>query len=193
MRSEPGYRPPLSARERVLWAFEVFVLLALMWLALNGMERWLAGALVALFGAGLAAWLAVNRPRPVVLGQIAPFLGFFLVGSLRGGVDVAWRALHPRLPIEPQFRRFALDLPQGQPRTLMVSILSLMPGTLSAELEDDGATLVVHALTASALTSVSTLHERVRALFGVAEAAAQPAGLDPANGTTRQGERGGSS
>jgi multicomponent Na+:H+ antiporter subunit E len=53
------------------------------------------------------------------------------------GLDVAWRALHPALPIEPQFQRFRLHLPEGQPRTLMVSVLSLMPGTLSAELEDD--------------------------------------------------------
>jgi multicomponent Na+:H+ antiporter subunit E len=190
MRSEPGYRPPLTARERALWACEVFVLLALMWLALNGTERWLVGTLVALAGAGLAAWLAVNRPRPLTLRQIVPFLGFFLVGSLRGGIDVAWRALHPRLPIEPQFRRFALDLPQGQPRTFMVSILSLMPGTLSVELEDDGATLVVHALTASALTSVTTLHVRVRELFGVVEGAAEPTLGGPPSGPAGDGERG---
>ena len=193
MRSEPGYRPPLTPRERALWAYEVFVVLALMWLALNGTERWVAGTLVGLAGSGMAAWLAVNRPRPLVVSQILPFLGFFLVGSLRGGLDVAWRALDPRLPIDPQFRRFALDLPQGQPRTLMVSILSLMPGTLSAELEDDGATLVVHALTASALTSVTTLHTRIRALFGVVEGEAEPAAIDPALGVTGDDERGPSS
>lgn len=168
MRSEPGYRPPLTARERLLWAYEVFILLALMWLALNGTQRWFAGILVSLAGAAMAGWLAVNRPYPLDARQVVPFLAFFLIGSLRGGIDVAWRALHPRLPIEPQFRRFPLDLPQGQPRTVMVSVLSLMPGTLSAELEDDGTTLVVHALTDSALTSVTTLETRIQALFGVA-------------------------
>lgn len=189
MRSEPGYRPPLTARERALWAYEVFVVLALMWLALNGTERWFVGTLVALAGAGMAAWLAVNRPRPLVARQIVPFLGFFLLGSLRGGIDVAWRALQPRLPIEPQFRRFTLELPQGQPRTLMVSILSLMPGTLSAELEDDGTTLVVHALTDSALTSVTTLHARIRALFGVGEGVAAPTSGDPPGDGTGDDER----
>jgi len=190
MRSEPGYRAPLTARERALWAYEMFVLLALMWLALNGTDRWLVGTLVALAGAGLAAWLAVNRPRPMAPLRVVPFVGFFLVGSLRGGIDVAWRALHPSLPIEPQFRRFALDLPHGQPRTLMVSVLSLMPGTLSAELEDDGTTLVVHALTASAMASVTTLHVQVRRLFGVAEGAAEPTPIASANGATGDGERG---
>jgi len=162
----------LTARERLLWAYEVFVLLALMWLALNGTERWYAGVLVSLAGAAMAAWLAVNRPYPLVARQVVVFIGFFLLGSLRGGIDVAWRALHPRLPIDPQFRRFPLDLPQGQPRTVMVSVLSLMPGTLSAELEDDGTTLVVHALTDSALTSVTTLEARIQALFGVAASGA---------------------
>lgn len=166
MRSESGDRPPLTARERLLWAYEVFVLLALMWIALNGTQRWLAGVLVSCTGAAMAGWLAVNRPYPLAARQVLPFLGFFLLGSLRGGIDVAWRALHPRLPIEPQFRRFPLDLPQGQPRTVMVSVLSLMPGTLSAELEDDGTTLVVHALTDSAMASVAALEARIQALFG---------------------------
>lgn len=188
MRSEPGSRPKLTVRERMLWAYEVFVVLAVMWLALNGTDRSVAGALVATAGALLAAWLAVNRPRPVVPWQVVPFVASFLVGSVRGGLDVAWRALHPRLPIDPQFRRFELDLPQGQPRTLMVSILSLMPGTLSVELEDDGRSLVVHALTASALDSVTTLHRRVRALFGVADGGAGPPsqGADAAVHAERQ-------
>jgi hypothetical protein len=49
----------------------------------------------------------------------------------------------------------------------MVSGLSLMPGTLSAELEEDATSLVVHALTGSAMASVATLQARIRWLFGL--------------------------
>ena len=150
-----------------MWAQQVFVALVLMWFALSGLEAWLAGLLAALAGAGLSAALATTTPRPLAPWRVLPFAAFFLLESLRGGLDVAWRALHPGLPIEPQFQRFTLDLPGGQPRTLMVSTLSLMPGTLSAELEDGGATLVVHALTDVAMDSVEQLQARIRWLFAV--------------------------
>ena len=150
--------------------------LLLMWLALDGFERPLLGPLTALAGAALAGWLAVVKPVPVAPLAVPGFVAFFLRESLRGGIDVAWRALHPALPIEPQFGRFRLDLPRGQPRTLMVSVLSLMPGTLSAELLDGGRTLVVHALTPKALASVDVLHGRVRRLFGLAATAPERTG-----------------
>lgn len=167
MPSEATSSHALTRRERWIWAQHVFVVLALMWFALRGFEAWLMGLLTALAGAWLSAAVTTIRPRSVVPWRVLPFTAFFLLASLRGGLDVAWRALHPSLPIEPQFRRFALDLPGGQPRTLMVSALSLMPGTLSAELDDGGATLVVHALSEVAMDSVEQLQARIRWLFAV--------------------------
>lgn len=161
-------RSPLRARERWRWAQQLFVALTLLWLALDGAQRWYAAPFVAALGAALGAAVASVRPAPVRLARVPAFAAFFLGASLRGGVDVAWRAVHPALPIAPQFARFEIDLPEGQPRTLMVSVLSLMPGTLSVELERDRGTLLVHALTAQALDSVPELHEQVRRLFGAA-------------------------
>ena len=150
-----------------MWARQVFVVMLFFWLALSGTEAWLAGLAVSVAGAALSAWVATIVPRPMAPLRVLPFALYFVVESMRGGLDVAWRALHPSLPIQPQFQRFSLALPQGQPRTLMVSVLSLMPGTLSAELEDDGETLVVHALTDSAMESVEQLQGRIRWLFGL--------------------------
>jgi len=168
MPSASGRVVTLSARERLLWAEQVFVVLLLVWLALNGLERAFVGLVTVSLSAALAGWIATVRPAPIKTWQLPGFALFFVIESLRGGVEVAWRALHPALPIEPQFASFDLDLPPGQPRTLFVSTLSLMPGTLSAELSDDGATLVVHALTTAALASVPRLQGRVRRLFGLA-------------------------
>lgn len=167
MPSAPERTNVLTPRERLLWAQQVFIALLVMWLALDAFARPVLGLLTALAGAALAAWLAVNRPVPLAPLQVPVFALFFLRESLRGGSDVAWRALHPALPIGPCFATFRLDLPRGQPRTLMVSVLSLMPGTLSAELLDGGRTLVVHALTPAALDSVDALHRRIRRLFGL--------------------------
>ncbi len=177
MAVETRPTPTLSRAERLLWARQVFVVLVLIWLALSGLKAWLPGLLAALAGAALSGWLATTRPRRLPPLRVVPFALYFVVESMRGGLDVAWRALHPGLPIAPQFFRFALDLPAGQPRTLMVSVLSLMPGTLSAELEDDGASLVVHALTPAAMASVDQLQAQIRRLFALS---AEPDGTGAA-------------
>lgn len=171
MATETRPSSTLEPRERLLWAWQVFVVLVLLWLALNGLRYAIPGLVAALAGAGMAAYLATIAPRPIPPLRLASFALFFVVESMRGGLDVAYRALHPALPIEPQFCRFSLDLPRGQPRTLMVSALSLMPGTLSAELEGGGDTLVVHALTPGAMASVSLLQSRIRRLFALPDGA----------------------
>ena len=68
----------------------------------------------------------------------------FLVGSVLGGIDVARRALAPRLPIAPTILRYPLRLSTGPARRLFMGTLSLMPGTLSVAL--DGDSLEIHVL-----------------------------------------------
>jgi multicomponent Na+:H+ antiporter subunit E len=68
----------------------------------------------------------------------------FLWGSLRGGIDVARRALHPRMPLRPGLVRLVLKLPEGGARVFLALVVSLLPGTLSVRLEGDE--LVVHGL-----------------------------------------------
>lgn len=167
MPAEHDATHPLTLRERLAWGQQAFVALVLVWLALNGLAAWRSGLVVAGAGAVLAAAVAVGEPYRWRPHRLAAFAAFFVVASFRGGIDVAWRALHPGMPIDPRFVRFPLDLPPGQPRTLMVSTLSLMPGTLSADLEDDGRTLVVHVLTAEAEASVAWLQARVARLFAL--------------------------
>jgi multicomponent Na+:H+ antiporter subunit E len=166
MSSSDAPRPPRLA-DRSVWALEVFVLLLVIWLGLNGFDRFVVGLLAAAAGGLLAGWLASERPYGWRPHRLVAFAFFFVVESLRGGFDVAWRALHPALPIEPSFLRFRHGLPEGQPRTLMVSVLSLLPGTLSTDLVDDGRTLVVHVLTAEAIESVERLRARISWLFAL--------------------------
>jgi multicomponent Na+:H+ antiporter subunit E len=160
----------LSAADRALWARQVFVVSLVVWLALDGVGRLPAGLVVAVVAGVLAGALAVGRAYRVRPRALSAFAWLFMWGSFRGGVDVAWRALHPALPIAPRFVRYAHGLPRGQPRTLLVSVLSLMPGTLSADLEDGGDTVIVHVLTDGAAASLDPLRDRIADLFGVTSA-----------------------
>lgn len=142
-------------------------MLALSWVILDGLEMIAVGFPVAFAGAAMAAALPQGRPHRWLPWRFVAFVGFFLWESLRGGVGVAWRALHPRLPIDPRFHRHRLQLPEGQPRILMISLVSLLPGTLSADLEDDDETLIVHGLTADAEISVRRLERWIAWLFAL--------------------------
>ena len=154
-----------------MWALEIFALLLVLWIGLNGLDRPVVGLLAAAAGGLLAGWLAFERPYGWRPHRLVAFALFFVIESLRGGFDVAWRALHPALPIQPSFLRFHHGLPAGQPRTLMVSVLSLLPGTLSVDLVDDGGTLFVHVLTAEASESVERLRARIQWLFALSDVA----------------------
>ena len=65
--------------------------------------------------------------------------------SLIAGIDVARRALDPRLPLCPGFVTVSPRLPPGTPRDAFYALASLMPGTLPADTNEDG-TLLVHCL-----------------------------------------------
>jgi multicomponent Na+:H+ antiporter subunit E len=75
---------------------------------------------------------------------VAVFAVHFLGESIASGTDVAVRAFRPRMGLHPAFVRYGLRLSSKRARTLFVHAITLMPGTLSAQLEGDE--LVVHVL-----------------------------------------------
>jgi len=65
------------------------------------------------------------------------FVPFFLIHSLRGALDVTWRVFHSDLPIQPDLIEYSLTLPPGIAQVLMVNLVSLLPGTLCTELDQN--------------------------------------------------------
>ena len=57
--------------------------------------------------------VAVLAPVHFKWFEFARFAPIFLVRSLLGGVDVAWRAFHPGMPIAPDLIEQPLRLPPG--------------------------------------------------------------------------------
>lgn len=146
------------------WQRTVSLLLlnALVWWVLAG-PAWGFGvfAIVLATAAGLA--LPAGQAVHYSVSGALWFSGYFLVQSVLGGVDVARRAFSPTLPLDLTWQRYPLRL-QGDPaRTLFINAISLLPGTLSAELEGD--IVLVHGLTAQSLEELATLESRVGHLF----------------------------
>lgn len=118
---------------------------ASLWLILTGNRGWLAGTPVVL----LAAWASCLAPatRRWSIRALVAFVPYFIVNSVRGGLDVARRALHPALPLAPAIISYECRLRSATARVFMANVVTLLPGTLSADL--DGATLKVHVLNSS--------------------------------------------
>ncbi len=125
-----------------------FLVLAALWAVMAGPDP--AGLGVGVLAAAAAAALSL-RLMPPGPGRLQPAAGLRLLasfarGSLMGGIDVARRAFHPRMPIHPGWTRHPLRLAPGPRRAWLGDYLSLMPGSLAAG--DDGRDLLVHCLDA---------------------------------------------
>jgi multicomponent Na+:H+ antiporter subunit E len=142
------------------WFVQCFAVLILVWIALNGFNGLSTGVPAALAAAAVGTAFARSQAYPWHPLRGLVFAGFFLLESFKGGSDVAWRALHPALKIQPEFQSYLIELPEGLPTTLLTSMVSLLPGTLSVRLHETDRRLTVHALTPSAIASVERL-ERV--------------------------------
>ncbi len=143
------------------------ILFALLWWVFTdgAMGSWLVGVPVILFSTLLSVMLL--PPFSWSLSGIARFAAFFLWRSLRGGVDVARRALHPRLPISPGLFDYRFRLPPGPSRVFMANTVSLLPGTLSIELNEE--TLCIHVLdeTRAFVEELTVLENHVAEVFGL--------------------------
>lgn len=115
----PRPRPPvadLSGSLRALgWRAP---LLALIWWALaeGRSDSWAVGlvTLVLALGASLVLW--PPGPGRVSLVGLARFAGFFLLQSLRGGLQVAALAFAPRPNLSPALVELPMTLPPGPAR-----------------------------------------------------------------------------
>jgi multicomponent Na+:H+ antiporter subunit E len=108
----------------------------------------LMGALAALMAASASLRLLPPgqwRFRPVVLAGLA---ARFLRQSIWAGIDVAWRAVDPRLPLRPGFVSYRPQLPPGPARNAFLTMTSLLPGTLPCGPDEEGG-LAVHCLDVS--------------------------------------------
>jgi multicomponent Na+:H+ antiporter subunit E len=99
--------------------------------------------------------------------ELFKFIPYFIIRSFVGGVDVAMRALHPKLPIVPALIEYPLRLPIGLPQVFFINTVSLLPGTLIAD--SHGDTLEVHILdeTSGFIDEIRSVEQSIAKIFVV--------------------------
>jgi multicomponent Na+:H+ antiporter subunit E len=125
---------------------------------------WMGGVLVL-----LAASISVRMTPPQTFSfkGIYHFVPFFIRYSLKGGIDVAWRALRPNMAISPTLITYPMRLPSGPPQIFMTNAISLLPGTLATDLIE--SVLKVHVLDAHGTyqSDLELLEEKIAALYNI--------------------------
>ena len=133
-----------SPRSAAFWRGTAFFLF---WMLLMQSVK-PADLAIGVFAAVGATWTSLRLMPPATgslrFGKLLALLPHFVWESVLAGVDVARRALHPRLPLSTGFVTCPLSFPPGFARNTFATITSLLPGSVPAD-EGEGF-LVYHCL-----------------------------------------------
>lgn len=131
----------------------------LWWVLTEGAQAWIVGGPAIL----LATWVAVRLQNNLISGQsikrhrlnwlaVPSFIGFFLLQSIKAGLDVARRTLSIPADINPGTTYYCTSLPAGSPRLLFGAIVGLFPGSLCTSFTENNE-LILHVLDTDADTA----------------------------------------
>jgi len=168
----------LSWRKRLTSAALEFAILFVFWLILSGHYE-AKHIFLGVLSAGLVTFLTndlfyflyhhgsqkENNNRFVFL-QLWRFLAYIpwlLYKIMRANIQVAYLVLHPRMPIEPALLQFGTRLRRSVSQVIVANSITLMPGTLTVNLED--GEYIIHVLAPSSVLEI--LEARIQNKVGV--------------------------
>ncbi len=65
------------------------------------------------------------------------YFPFFAWECIKANLDVTYRVLHPKMPIEPGIVKVKTKLKSGIGRTILANSITMTPGTLSVDIKDE--------------------------------------------------------
>lgn len=120
-----------------------FIVCYAVWILLAGfsIQELILGAAVSAILAALL-WkllkLELTWKTPVVLiAFIVIYVPVFLFELVRANIDVLFRVLNPKLPINPGFVKIGTKLKTDFGKLILANSITLTPGTISVDADDD--------------------------------------------------------
>ena len=121
-----------------------FISLLVMWLLLTwslDRQEIIAGVVAALLVSVLVCRICdhnyAKALNPLRWFWLIVYALYFLYHCLRANLDVAYRALHPLLPIRPGIVKVKTQLSSSVARTLLANSITLTPGTLTVDMKNE--------------------------------------------------------
>jgi len=134
----------------------VFVCLFLVWIGFTGtldVQELLVGAICAGFVAAISYELFIegrlkNKFEPKRWGYMLAYVPAYVWAEIKAHADVMYRILHPRMPIKPGIVEVPTDLRTDFGITGLADSITMTPGTLSVEVDEEKPCLYVHWINA---------------------------------------------
>jgi len=123
----------------------VFIVALILWLLLT----WTLNYQDLLVGMGVSFLLAIfvgdflSKPSKKKILQPKRYLWFllyipvFLYFCIKANFDMAYRVIHPKLPIKPGIVKVRTALKSRAARMVLANSITLTPGTLSVDIKDE--------------------------------------------------------
>jgi len=124
----------------LLWG--VWLLLTAPWSVPEAIAGAAVAALVSLLPLFPVSPLGDLRLNPKALAYMVAYAFVFLKALVLSNLDVAFRVLHPRLPIDPGIVKVKTRLKTPLGRMLLANSITLTPGTITVEMR--GEDIYVH-------------------------------------------------
>ena len=125
------------------------IALTLLWMMLNRDTTLLNGILGFALGAVVVEMTLRASARTTYLGRLWSFVRFacyFLYILVKANLDVAWEIITPGYSMKPRMIRYDVTGLTPIQITTLANAITLTPGTLSADINDEGDTLYIHAM-----------------------------------------------
>jgi multicomponent K+:H+ antiporter subunit E len=88
-----------------------------------------------------------DRPKSIRLGKMSSYVIVVLWDIIVANLQVAWIVLSvPNARLKPAWIVVPLELKQPEAITVLAGTITLTPGTVSADLSNEGHSLLVHVL-----------------------------------------------
>lgn len=145
-----------------------FILLWVIWIFFTGInpypltmgaaQEMIIGAICAALVAGLSYDLVFEKPasekiNPRKWAYMIAYIPAYIWAEIKAHLNVAYRVLHPKLPMKPAILRLPTDLRTDVGVTALANSITMTPGTLSVEINEEKPELYIHWISAGTLDS----------------------------------------
>lgn len=154
--------------------FVTFCVMFLFWLLLSGILDAIhvgAGIICSAIIAFVSHDLLVTQKWDKMLrksGRFIIYVVWELWQILLANFDVAYRVLHPKMPIDPSVIEFDTSLRSDLAIVTLANSITLTPGTITINIDQEKGKFQVHAIAqkpADALLVDKTMQEKVAKVF----------------------------
>ena len=130
----------------------LYLLLFAFWLLLSGLLDWfhlgfgiISTFIVTSFCYDMVFVSKEGKDNPTKIIRLLKYLPWILYQVVLANIDVAKRVLKPSMPIEPQFIKIDSYLKSDLSKTSFANSITLTPGTITVDI-DENNTFLVHAI-----------------------------------------------